>query len=1073
MSTPRSLSLGSHSAWLLLVSLTLPLGIAGCGGRPAPTPPSAEAPKNAPEATGESDVVEVVAQETMPEETDSKEPAKPDERFANDVVRDYADAFKGRGAVSDMTIEPKSPEETHESFTLMDGLAVDVAAHEPDVRQPVFLNFDERGRMWVMQYLQYPFPEGLKITSYDKHLRAQFDRVPSPPPNHTPGADKITIHEDTDGDGIYDDHKTFVDGLNIATSMARGRGGVWVLNPPYLLFYPDKNNDDVPDGDPEVHLAGFGLEDTHAVANSLRWGPDGWLYGAQGSTVWATVKRPGIDDEGVHFKGQAIWRYDPATKRFEVFAEGGGNTFCVEFDAKGRCFSGHNGGNTRGFHYVQGGYYRKSWGKHGPLTNPNAFGFFEAMKHAPAERFSHTIVVYEGDSLPEAYRNTIIAPVPLHHYVAVSNRDGLGSTFQTKDFGHLVESKDQWFRPVDIKAGPDGAVYLADWYDTRLTHVDPRDTWDRARGRIYRIRDAKKKAYPKVDLGSKSSEELVRTLSHPNKWHRQTALRLLGDRKDQSVIPSLKKLMAGDDDQAALEALWALYQIGAFDEALALEGLKHRDPHVRRWTIRLLGDDNTTTSSHEKRLVTIAETEKDPEVLSQLASTAKRLPSSIALPIIETMLSRDELAKDPHLPLLLWWALEEKASTDREGVIALLQDPARWQQPLIREQVIGRLGQRYAAERSMSGLETCARLLALAPDNKSSERIINGMEEGLAGNRITETPSSLDEALAKRWQQGTPSLNLIRLRCRLGSEDAIDAAVKILKDGKAPLANRLSLLDLFAEQREPKVVPILLELLESEKSSKLRQSVLTSLRRYQDPRIPGRLVELVATKEGAPRDEALSILVSRPEWGKELIAAVETGSVKPSSVAVSHLLQLKGFGDSSIDEAVTKHWGKLTPSSEEKNARVKEVRTLLAKAIDKGDRTSGRHLFKENCAKCHTLFQDRGQVGPNLTGYERGNFDFMIPAVIDPSLAIREEFTSYKVVTSDGQVLAGVVVEDTPASITLSTPEGTRVVLPREDIDEIAASSVSIMPEGLLDKMSDQQILDLFAYLQGTEPVRN
>ncbi len=241
------------------------------------------------------------------------------------------------------------------------------------------------------------------MVSHDGVWRAVYDKVPPAPPHHFRGKDKITIHEDTDGDGVFDRHKTFVDGLNIATSVARGRGGVWVLNPPYLLFYPDRNNDDVPDGDPEVHLQGFGLEDTHSVVNSLQWGPDGWLYAAQGSTVTGHVTRPGLDagKEPVHSMGQLIWRYHPETRRYEVFAEGGGNAFGVEIDAKGRIYSGHNGGDTRGFHYVQGGYYQKGFNKHGPLSNPYSFGYFPAMKHNRVPRFTHTFVIYEADALPE------------------------------------------------------------------------------------------------------------------------------------------------------------------------------------------------------------------------------------------------------------------------------------------------------------------------------------------------------------------------------------------------------------------------------------------------------------------------------------------------------------------------------------------------------------------------------------------------------------------------------------------------------------------------------------------------
>jgi len=182
------------------------------------------------------------------------------------------------------------PDEALRAFKTIDGLTIDLVASEPVIRQPIDLHFDDRGRLWVVQYLQYPFPAGLTITSYDQYLRARYSAVPEAPPNHVRGADKITVLEDTDGDGTFDAHKDVITGLNIATSVLTGRGGVWVMNPPYLLFYRDRTGDGLPDGDPEVRLAGFGLEDTHSLANSLTWGPDGWLYGVHGSTSTAKVR---------------------------------------------------------------------------------------------------------------------------------------------------------------------------------------------------------------------------------------------------------------------------------------------------------------------------------------------------------------------------------------------------------------------------------------------------------------------------------------------------------------------------------------------------------------------------------------------------------------------------------------------------------------------------------------------------------------------------------------------------------------------------------------------------------------
>ncbi|MEX0978000.1 MAG: PVC-type heme-binding CxxCH protein, partial [Pirellulales bacterium] len=211
------------------------------------------------------------------------------------------------------------PGEATRHMKVPEGLEVKLVAAEPLVRQPVAIEFDDAGRLWVIQYLQYPNPAGLKRTKVDRYSRTQYDKVPEPPPRGVRGADRITILEDTDGDGRADRAKDFVDGLNLATGLAFGHGGVFVIQAPYLLFYADKNRDDVPDGDPEVLLSGFGIEDAHSVANSLTWGPDGWLYGCQGSTVTAKIG-------GIEFQ-QGVWRYHPLTRRFELFCEGGGNSW--------------------------------------------------------------------------------------------------------------------------------------------------------------------------------------------------------------------------------------------------------------------------------------------------------------------------------------------------------------------------------------------------------------------------------------------------------------------------------------------------------------------------------------------------------------------------------------------------------------------------------------------------------------------------------------------------------------------------------------------------------------------------
>ena len=496
-----------------------------------------------------------------------------------------------------VTTPPLSPAEAR-SGSCPAGLAVDLVAAEPVVRQPLYVAFDERGRMWVAQYRQYPFPAGLKVVEYDHYIRAKFDKVPPPPPDQIPGDDRVTIHEDVKGDGSFSKVTTFVEGLNIATARPSGPRRCLGDEPALPPFLPRPSDGDVP-GRPVVHLSGFGLEDTHAVATSLSWGPDGWLYGAQGSTCTAKVRAElAKDKKTTDFLGQAIWRYHPDDHRFEIFAEGGGNTFGVAFDDVGRVYSGTNWGQYRGLHFVQGGYYVKGWGKHGPLTNPYALGYFEHMPHqGNADRLTHTFIVYGEKAIPEL-RGRIVGVNSLQSRLTLTRLVPDRSTFRTVEEPYLMTTDDRRFRPVDVKAGPDGALYVADLYEPRISHVDPRDNWDKATGRIWRLRPEKFKPAPMRDLGKLTSEELVKLLGSESRWERDTALRLLGERKDKAVVPQLRKNLKGGKEQVALGALWALNQLGELDEHEAEDALDHPNAHVRRWAIRLIGDDTKTLFSH-------------------------------------------------------------------------------------------------------------------------------------------------------------------------------------------------------------------------------------------------------------------------------------------------------------------------------------------------------------------------------------------------------------------------------------------------------------------------------------------
>jgi putative membrane-bound dehydrogenase-like protein len=583
-------------------------------------------------------------------------------------------------------------DQTLRSFKTIGGQAVELVAAEPVIRQPVDLHFDDRGRLWVVQYLQYPFPAGLTISAYDQYLRARYDRVPAPPPNHVRGADKITVLEDTDGDGSFESHQDVITGLNITTSVLTGHGGVWVMNPPYLLFYRDTTGDGLPDGGPEVRLSGFGLEDTHSLANSLTWGPDGWLYGVHGSTSTAHVR-------GVSFLGQAVWRYHPDQDMFELFAQGGGNPWTLSFDSRGRAFSGDNGGNSRGFHWVPGGRYEKNWPKHGPFTRPHSYGYIPNMDHEGyAARFAMTSVIYEEGRLP-GYEGQLISGMALTSRIQATRLVGDGSTFRTIDTEALVTTADRSFRPVDMTVGPDGAIYVADWCDIRMDHTDPRDTWDKSCGRIWRLRAKEWRPAQRFDLGAQSNAQLVQLLDDNRKWYRDHARRLLGERRDRSAVPELRRVARDTRGQLALEALWTAHQIAGMDPEWALQLMTHADAPVRLWAVRLLQPGAAMPAALAERLVALARTEPDPEVRSELASTAARLPPESARAVLQELIRRPEDLSDKHVPLRIWWTLEEQITRDADSVLNWLEEAGLWQAPLFTAHLGQRLARRLAADR--------------------------------------------------------------------------------------------------------------------------------------------------------------------------------------------------------------------------------------------------------------------------------------------------------------------------------------------------------------------------------------
>lgn len=990
-----------------------------------------------------------------------------------------------------------SPEESLRQLQVPAGLRVDLVASEPLVRQPVAIDWDHRGRLWVMQYMQYPNPEGLERKQVDRYSRTLYDKVPPPPPHGPRGSDRLTILTDTNADGRMDHSHDFIEGLNLASGFAFGHSGVFVLNVPYLLFYPDQDQDDRPDRDPLVLLEGFGMQDAHSVANSLCFGPDGWLYGCQGSTVTSNIR-------GIEFQ-QGVWRYHPNTQAFELFCEGGGNSWGLDFDSTGQLLYSTNYGGYVLLHGVQGAYYVKSFAKHGALHNPYTFGYFQ---HAPHTNFTggHVTVggiVYQSERLGPEYRGKYLAADLLGHGAWWHSINPQGSTFATVHGGKLLHSKDPWFAPSDLACGPDGAIYIADWHDARMAHPDPDAQWDRSNGRIFRITsiDGPTTIQP-FDISELDDQSLLERLNSSDQWHarrvRQELVRRYANMHTPQILHPPTEILdrlrdtalTNRDPHQALEAFWTWSCLAEISEGDWSRLLASPHSAIRRWSVRWIGDQQTLNRAppsiqlaHE--LDALAETETDLHVRQQLACTAKRLPAAMAMPIINANINRSIDLDDPFMPLLWWWAIERHCIEGNEEVLKRFVRPTLWKSQLGRDKLLGLLVRRFAAEPSSLNRDSLAnnsliRLLSACPSSEDRIKLWSFVDEGLQSRSSqTSSPSdsnkslknadsiaSLEQWLHQDLQANPTNPALLRTGIRMEDPLAIalcNQALGKLDSSDPAIVGYLDALAINPNKGDTKRVASILAETKSE-SVALRAADL--LAKVDQAELTKALVEyFIASRSSKLREGLVDILLSRRTSAQILLDQIDTGRLAAESIPIDRIRSLADLQDPKIDALLTKHWGRLKASTpEEKLAEVRRLTNDLR--AGSGDQAKGRVLFQEHCATCHKLYGQGQEIGPDLTSANRKDREFMLVSIVDPSSVIRREYLSMAIRTKDDRVLTGLVRDNANGKLTLQPQRGEPIEISLDEIDQMKASDTSLMPEDLYRKLSPQDLRDLFEYLQ-------
>lgn len=947
-----------------------------------------------------------------------------------------------------------SPSEAMAKMKLPPGFEVDLAASEPDVVNPTAMTFDDRGRIWVCESFEYP------------------RREPGP------GRDRIRILEDTNGDGRYEKVTVFKEGLNIPCGIVHGNGGVYVTNAPDVLLLKDTDGDDVADTE-EILFTGFGRDDTHELPNNLIWGPDGWLYGMNGVFNPAKVTSPG-DGKAYEFTC-AIWRYHPRTKIFELFAQGTSNPWGLDFNRQGDwfiscCVIDHL------FHMTQSGYYQRQGGPYPPLTvSLNSITTEHHQKAAYAG-----LAIYDADAYPEEYRGRLLMG-NLHG--SCINQDILGrngATYRQKNAPDFLSANDAWFMPVAQKVGPDGCLYIMDWYDRYHCYQDAnRDSpgLDRAKGRIYRISYQGTPRAKRFDLGKSSRDELVKLLGHPNVWWRRQAQRILNEKFDASLVPTLQKLAldASQPNNAHQHALWLLVSQQAMDESFHERVLASADAPTRNWGARAVGQLGEVSPRVFAKFRTLV---NDPsaDVRLQAIIAAGRLNKPDPLPVLLAALANEANAKDPLIPNILYNNLrvfaparggrEILAFIDSSPVAqnAFAETTARWIRDAVNatgrrpQEIVSDLEKVLGGEKPVSDQRV----------RQSLQSVIDGLEA--VGVRSSDRVGLFSQDVRKKVVRLASADSPARVTATVialwwNDPAAVIAARLILSDPGASAADRGRILRAMAERRDPADVDSIAALVgDNSVPIRIRQQAVDALATSGDVKAATTLTERYASMHPELRPAVLNAMVRSAASAAVLLDAVAAKRIAQSEMNANHVRQIQSLGDAALTRRVADVWGVVKTERDPERVKIVEQFRQVVKA-GKGDATAGWKVFEAKCGQCHTIYGKGGQVGPDLTGVGRDTLDAVLTNVIDPNLVIGKPYYVHIARTKKGTVFSGLLIEETPTRVVLR--DGTKTeIIARHDIDRLVVQNISMMPEGLEKTMTQSEFRDLVAFMLTREAPR-
>lgn len=948
-----------------------------------------------------------------------------------------------------------SAQEAVKAMTIKDGFQVNAFASEPMMTQPMAFCWDDRGRMWIAENKDY------------ESRGKGFSNA---------GDSRILILEDTDHDGVADTKKVFMEGIAFPSAIAVGFDGVFVGAPPNLLFVPDKDHDDKADMDDiEVRLTGWGIRDRHETLNSFHWGPDGWLYGLQGFATPSKVGKPKgkgklykhndpfpediLEGEGTDING-GVWRYHPTKDIFEVVAHGFSNPWGIDYDAKGQllitaCVIPHL------WHVIPGGIYHRQGGQH---FNPYVYNDIKTIADHSHRSAHGGARVYLSDAFPDTERGKIFMANIHEHGILSDILEKKGSGFVGKHGDEFMMANNAQWVGFSMEVGPEGGMYVLDWHDADICGSDVLNS---ETGRIFRIMPKDSKAENWTgrydDLTKMSDQELVNLQTSKSEWHARRARIILQNRAsmgqiDQHAVALLTEIYHNNaNPDWRLRALWTLRVTEKLTSQEILTALDDKDPYVRSWAIQFWTEEGVLQPEMMERLVKMSATDPSPVVRLYLASALQRLRLDDRWKMATALLAHQEDSQDHNIPKMIWYGIEPLVKQNPLKAVELAQQSRM-------DMVTG-----FIARRLVDADEVEILVKAVGIPSKNQFLLLQGMRDGLEGRTDLKAPQQWSAVYAKlKVKGGAQSKLAAEITQHFGDTEMAKNAMLTLKDKKASVQDRRKAIQLLSLRQRSELVPELPVLLDDKL---LRIDAIRAMAGYDNEGFAKLLIEHYPKFDLAEKSEAIQTLASRPKSGWLLTQAIAKKMITKKEIPTYVARQLRRVVGSGFVEV----WGPIDHVAFDETA-YKRYRSLLTdQAVASAAATQGRLVFKKTCAPCHKMYGEGGVIGPELTGSNRANVDYLLGNILDPSGEIQDDYKMVVITTRDGRTYVGNVAKETERQLTLRIVGQDAVAINKSEIQTREMTPVSMMPQGLLETLSEKEIKELFAYMKTvkqTEPVK-